>query len=218
MDYKGNLWSAILTLLAGIVMVFFSDIALHTVVLIVGALFIATAVFNLAFEFSRKRMVDGKRTSVSALLASAGAGILGILMMFTPAGMVNMIIYMFAVAIILLGLYQIVTLAFAYRPVTFPFWFFILPAILVITGVVICIIGAQKVGELMILITGIALIVYAIATFIEIAGLLSFRRDLAKAQKAAEDAAAETDAEFAEPTDAEETTASDSTLWPADRP
>lgn len=191
MDYKGNLWSAIFALIIGSVMIFFSDIALHTVVIVVGILFIAIAVFNFAFEFSRKRKIAGGHTSVSALLASAGAGTLGILMVFTPADMINLMVYLFAAAIILLGLFLIVTLAFAYRPVTFPFWFFILPALLVITGVVICIIGAQHVGELMILITGVSLVVYAIASFIDIAGLLAFRRDMAREQKAADAAAAE---------------------------
>jgi len=184
MDYKGNLWSAILALIIGTVMIFFSDIALHTVVTVVGVLFITIAVFNLAFELSRKRKT-GSGTSVTAILASAGAGILGILMVFTPADMINLMIYLFAAAIILLGTSQIVNLAFAYKPITFPFWFYIFPALLVITGVVICLIGAQTVGKLMILITGISLVVYAIATFIGIAGLLSFRRKLANAQNAA---------------------------------
>lgn len=215
MDYKGNLWSAIFALIIGIAMVFFSDIALHTVVLVVGILFIATAVLNLSLELSRKRAGSNRHASMTAILSSAGAGVLGVLMVFTPSGMVDLMIYLFAAAIILLGLYQIVTLAFAYRPVTFPFWFFILPALLVITGVVICLIGAQKVGELMILITGIALIVYAIATFIDIAGLLSFRRDLAKAQKLTEEAAKEV-----EDVKAEEVTPAthpSATTWPKDK-
>lgn len=184
MDYKGNLYSAILALIIGIAMIFFSSTALHTVVMFVGILFIAIAVFNFSFEFSRKRNGNGG-ASMTALLSSAGAGVLGILMVFTPSDMVNLMVYLFAAAIILLGLFQIVNLAFAYRPITFPFWFFILPALLVITGVVICIIGAQKVGEMMILITGIALVVYSIGSFANIAGLISFRRDMAKTQKAA---------------------------------
>lgn len=219
MDYKGNLWSAILALIIGIVMIFFSDIALHTVVIVVGVLFIAIAVFNFSFEFSRKRKT-GAGSSMTAILASAGAGVLGVLMVFTPADMVNLMVYLFAAAIILLGLFQIINLAFAYRPVTFPFWFFILPALLVITGVVICLMGAQTVGELMILITGISLVVYAVATFVDIAGLLSFRRDLANAQKVSAEAAAE--AHPVEDVKAEEVHNPDSTeapkaVWPAEK-
>ncbi len=77
-------------------------------------------------------------------------------------------------------------MAFMYRPVTFPFWFFILPSLLVICGVVICILGAEKVGEVMVIITGISLIVYAASTFINIIGLVSYRRAINK--KAAESA------------------------------
>ncbi|MDE6367233.1 MAG: DUF308 domain-containing protein [Muribaculaceae bacterium] len=214
MDYKGNLWSAVLALVIGIAMVFFSDIALHTVVLVVGILFIATAVLNISFEFSRRKTARHKVTSMPAFLASAGAGVLGLLMVFTPSDMVNLMIYLFAAAIILLGLYQIITLAFAYRPVSFSFWFYILPAILVISGVTICIIGAQQVGELMILITGVALIVYAVATFVDIAGLLSFRRDLALAQKQAAETQTTTH-DVAQATNPEHEPAA---TWPTDKP
>ncbi len=189
MDYKGNLWSAILALIVGIVMVFFSDLALETVVLVIGILFIATGVFNLIIEMNRKDEKGRKRISPIGVLATAGTGILGILMVCTPHTMINLIIYLFAAAFILLGVYQICSLAFFYRPVTFPFWFFILPALLVITGVVICIIGPSAVAQTMTLITGIALIVYAIASFIDIAGLLAFRRDMRKMAEASQSAA-----------------------------
>ncbi|MBP3535732.1 MAG: DUF308 domain-containing protein [Muribaculaceae bacterium] len=189
MDYKGNLWSAILALIVGIVMVFFSDLALETVVLVIGILFIATGVFNLIIEMNRKDEKGRKRISPIGVLATAGTGILGILMVCTPHTMINLIIYLFAAAFILLGVYQICSLAFFYRPVTFPFWFFILPALLVITGVVICIIGPSAVAQTMTLITGIALIVDAIASFIDIAGLLAFRRDMRKMAEASQSAA-----------------------------
>lgn len=178
-----------MALIAGIVMVFFSDLALETVVLVIGILFIATGVFNLIIEMNRKDEKGRKRISPIGVLATAGTGILGILMVCTPHTMINLIIYLFAAAFILLGVYQICSLAFFYRPVTFPFWFFILPALLVITGVVICIIGPSAVAQTMTLITGIALIVYAIASFIDIAGLLAFRRDMRKMAEASQSAA-----------------------------
>ncbi len=206
MDYKGNLWSAILALIVGIVMVFFSDLALETVVLVIGILFIATGVFNLIIEMNRKDEKGRKRISPIGVLATAGTGILGILMVCTPHTMINLIIYLFAAAFILLGVYQICSLAFFYRPVTFPFWFFILPALLVITGVVICIIGPSAVAQTMTLITGIALIVYAIASFIDIAGLLSFRRDMRKMAEASQ-SAAQTDTTPREVEDVEATEA-----------
>lgn len=190
-SYKGSLWSAILTLIVGIVMVSFSNITLRTVVLTVGLMFIATAVFNLAYEFSGKRAAH-RTTSMPAVLASVGAGVLGIVMVLMPIGMVNIIIYLFAAAIILLGLYEICALAFMYRPVTFPFWFFILPSLMVICGLVICVMGAEKVGELTVIVTGIALIVYSVSTFMNIIGLITYRRSIrrhaeaAKAPEAAE--------------------------------
>lgn len=214
MDYKGNLWSAILALIVGIVMVFFSDLALETVVLVIGILFIATGVFNLIIEMNRKDEKGRKRISPIGILATAGTGILGIIMVCTPHTMINLIIYLFAAAFILLGIYQIICLAFFYRPVTFPFWFFILPALLVITGVVICIIGPSAVAQTMTLITGIALIVYAIASFIDIAGLLAFRRDMRKMAEASQ-SAAQTDTTPREVEDVEATEAA--ALRPVDK-
>ena len=179
-SYKGSLWSAVLTLIVGLVMVSLPNITLSTVVLTVGLMFIATAVFNLAYEFSGKRAA-AKTTSMPSVIASVGAGVLGIIMVLMPIGMVNIIIYLFAAAIILLGLYEICALAFMYRPVTFPFWFFILPSLMVICGLVICILGAEKVGELAVIVTGVALIVYAVSTFMNIIGLISYRRSIRKA-------------------------------------
>lgn len=176
-SYKGSFWSAVLTLIVGIVMVSLPNITLKTVVLTVGLMFIATAVFNLAYEFSGKRAAT-KTTSMPAVIASVGAGVLGIVMVLMPIGMVNIIIYLFAAAIILLGLYEICALAFMYRPVTFPFWFFILPSLMVICGLVVCILGADKVGELAVIITGVALIVYSVSTFMNIIGLVTYRRSI----------------------------------------
>lgn len=178
-SYKGSLYSAILALIAGIFMVVYSNVTLRTIVLVVGIMFIASAVFNLAYEFSRRR-ADKKSSSLTSVVASFGAAVLGIIMVLTPVGMVNLIVYLFAASIILLGLYEICAMAFMYRPVTFPFWFFILPSLLVICGVIICIMGAERVGELMVIITGVSLIVYAASTFINIIGLLSYRRAINK--------------------------------------
>ncbi|MBD5179195.1 MAG: DUF308 domain-containing protein [Muribaculaceae bacterium] len=184
-SYKGSLYSAILALIVGIFMVAYSNVTLRTIVLVVGIMFIATAVFNLCYEFSRKRAAN-KSTSMPSIIASFGAGVLGIIMVLTPIGMVNLIVYLFATAIILLGLYEILAMAFMYRPVTFPFWFFILPSLMVICGVVICIMGAEQVGEVAIIVTGVALIVYAASTFLNIIGLVTYRRKLRQAQAAPE--------------------------------
>ncbi len=204
-SYKGSLWSAILTLIVGIVMVSFSNITLRTVVLTVGLMFIATAVFNLAYEFSRKRAAS-KTTSMPSVIASVGAGVLGIVMVLMPIGMVNIIIYLFAAAIILLGVYEICALAFMYRPVTFPFWFFILPSLMVICGLVICILGAERVGELTIIVTGVALIVYSVSTFMNIIGLISYRRSIRNHREAEQPAAETAPAFITEPETTEEAT------------
>lgn len=191
MDYKGNLRSAILALIIGLVLVFYTGIALHTVVLVVGIVFIATGVFNLIGEFSR-RDADGRRiVSTLGVMSAAGAALLGVLMVCTPQSMINLMVYAFAAAFILLGLYLIFTMAVGFRPVSFPFWFYILPSLLVINGVAICIIGAQTIGETIIMIAGISLIVYSIASFIEIGGLITFRRNLKRVERDAQESQSE---------------------------
>lgn len=178
-SYKGSLWSAVFALAAGLFMVVWPDITLEKVVLIVGILFIASAVFNLAFALSRRK---GSKSSSSlmGLVASFGAAVLGIVMVVNPIGIVNVFIYIIAAAIILLGLYEICAMAFMFRPISFPFGFFILPSLLVVCGVIVCILGAEKVGQLMVMVTGISLMVYAVSTFINIVGLVSYRRSLKK--------------------------------------
>lgn len=172
MDYKSNLLGALPMLALGIVMLFFSDIALATVVLVVGILFIAVGVVSVAVAFNRNNV----KSKTINLLSGIGACVLGILMTCTPDTMLNLIIYLFAASFILLGLYRIIKLAFLYRPITFPGWFYVLPSLLVVTGIVICVIGPSTVARTITMITGIAFIVYAVAALSDMVGFMVFRR------------------------------------------
>ncbi len=219
MDYKGNLWSAIPALIIGIVLICYSNIAVSAFVRIMGVTFIVIAILNFSYELSRRRKIN-RGVSVSGMISSVATGLLGVIMFFMPDDLVKFIVYLFAGAFVLLGLYQMFVLSFSYKPITFPFGFYVMPAILIIGGVVVCILGAENVTSFFVIAMGVAFVIYALATFINIAGLLSFRRRLAKEQKAA-DNAAQADTQPVENVEAEDVNHSDSTdvskpFWPAE--
>ena len=67
-------------------------------------------------------------------------------------------------------------LGFGFRNARFPFAFYILPILLVATGVVIFILGPVKMMNAIVMTTGIALIVYAVCNFLEAAGESSYQK------------------------------------------
>ncbi len=181
MDYKRNVWTAAVILLAGAVLVFFHDTAVSTIVMILGGMFVLAAILNIGMQLGkakREQEADGKGTSMAGMLTAIASGALGLWMLIDPNSLVNLLIYLFASLIIIGGIYQICTLSMGYKPLKFPFGFYVLPALMVVFGVVIVVIGPQAIANGLTLIIGISLIVYAVSTGIEILGANSMRKSM----------------------------------------
>lgn len=216
MDYKRNLWTSILVLLAGIVLVFFHGTVPETIVRILGAMFVIAAILNLCMQLGRTKPTETnkKGSSMIGMLTAIASGALGIWMLIDPGSLVNLLVYLFAALIILGGVYQICTLTLSYKPIRFPFGFYILPVLMVACGIVMIILGPTAIANALTLIIGISLIVYAISMFIEIGGVSAFRRSMKKVEQDAAKAEKEAATDVG-PIDvkAEEV----STGWPADK-
>lgn len=180
MDYKRNLWTAVLVLIVGIVLVFFYNVTAEVIVRILGAMFVLAAVLNLCMQLGKTKpsATNRKGSSLVGMLTAIASGALGVWMLVAPSSLVSLLVYLFAALIILAGVYQICTLALSYKPIRFPAGFYILPSLLVAAGIIIVILGPEKVTDGLTLIIGIGMIVYAISMFIEIGGVTAFRRSL----------------------------------------
>lgn len=189
MDYKRILWTSLLVLAAGIVLLCYKLPSLDFFVSCLGYLFLASAVLNIAMQFSRARQRaedTGKKsgTSVIGMLSAVASGALGLWMVLSPAGFATAMVYILGAIMIIAGLFLIFTMAAGFRPIRFPFGFYILPGLVAICGIVMCVLPPETTKEFIVMITAIAMIVFAVGALIEVAGLIAFRRSLAAATPA----------------------------------
>ena len=178
MNTRSNIVTSILILIVGVVFIFMQsrEDVLHAIVLILGILFIAASVLNLIMLYAGKTHANSSSGRISGVLASGAALALGIWMAVSPGAIINVIVYAFAVLLILGGLYHLYVLAYGYRPLRFPGWLYIFPAVLVIAGVTMLIVGGPQIQNYIVLITGIAMVIFSVCSFLEYAGQQSFAR------------------------------------------
>lgn len=177
MKSKNLIYTGIVTLIVGIALVFLKSAAIDVVVMLVGIAFLLAAIINLYFVFSGPSRIEvevngkkknGTTISVGSLVSAIAAAALGLWMILEPSSFSSLLVYVFSALIILAGLLHIFRLSAG--AVKFPFGFYILPLILVVGGIVLLILGATTVKNSIVLITGIALIVYSVSNFLEAAG------------------------------------------------
>ncbi|MCM1490334.1 MAG: DUF308 domain-containing protein [Muribaculum sp.] len=170
MKSKNLTYSGIITLILGILLIFMKGAAISAVVMVMGVFFLVAAVLNVYFAFKKYS------SPYVAILTAIGSMALGLWLLFDPEGFTSILVYVFAGLMILAGLYHICMLAFGFKDAKFPFAFYILPILLVIGGAVIIIIGSERMINMIVLLTGIALIVYAVCNFLEAAGESSYKK------------------------------------------
>lgn len=175
MKSKNLTYTGIIALIVGIVLIFMKGAAISAVVMVVGVFFLLAAIINLILSFRKETA-----SPFISVLTAIGAIALGLWLLFDPAGFTSIIVYVFAALMILAGLYHIFLLAFGFKDVKFPFAFYILPILLALGGMVILIIGSERMINAIVLVTGISLIVYAVCNFLEAAGESSYRKIEAK--------------------------------------
>lgn len=104
----------------------------------------------------------GREAGFSSMLASICTIALGVWMLVNPGFFVGLLAYLFAVLLIIYGLYQIYSLAYLSRPYVMPWFFYIVPVALVVAGVVILCTSVHTMNSVVVLVTGIMLIVSAV--------------------------------------------------------
>lgn len=171
MKSKNLTYTGIMALIVGIILIFMKGAAISSVVMVMGVFFLVAAILNLVLAF-RKQSANPLISTLTAI----GAIALGLWLLFDPAGFTSILVYVFAGLMILAGLYHICILSFGFKDVKFPFAFYIMPILLVLAGGVIIYIGSDKMMNAIVLVTGIALIVYAVCNFLEAAGESSYKR------------------------------------------
>lgn len=186
MKSRNLTYTGIVTLILGIALLFMQATAINVVVMVVGGAFLLSAVIDLIVVFRSKSTLEvevAKKSATSlsiiSTLTAVATGALGLWMLLSPGSFSALLVYVFAAIILLAGLYHISMLGFGFRNARFPFAFYILPILLVATGIVIFVLGPVKMMNAIVLVTGIALIVYSVCNFIEAAGESNYTKQIA---------------------------------------
>ncbi|MBO5444672.1 MAG: DUF308 domain-containing protein [Muribaculaceae bacterium] len=184
MNGKSLTYTGVVTLIVGVVLLFMQSTAIDIVVMVLGIAFLIAAAVNLFFVFSSSSKVsvevNGKKEShaslsIGSLLSAVAAAALGLWMVIRPSGFSSLLVYVFAALMILAGIYHIFMLLYGFGKIGFPFVFYILPILLVVTGVVVLVLGPVKMMNFIVLVTGISLIAYSVCNFLEAARVSSQR-------------------------------------------
>lgn len=158
MSGKSNFWTYFFLLAAGIVL-----ICMHTrvellswMIMFVGAMFAVPGLIGVISGLVR----GGKHERVDGMsvTSSLGSLIIGVIMLIWPTPFVGAFVYILAAILIIAGLCQIWLLAVASRPYRMPIGLYILPVLVIITGVVMICSSLREIQSVFTLMAGIALV------------------------------------------------------------
>lgn len=136
----------------------------------VGVLFIVFSAWSLVALFVRAK--DGLMSSHAAAWASlpiVGSLALGIAMVAASSFFVGIFSYLFATLLIVGAVYKFWEILSARKTVSYPWWVYIIPSVVMVCGIMLFAIGIQIVQQFLALIVGIAFIVYSLHSLLEYA-------------------------------------------------
>ena len=178
----GQWFTAILTIAAGVFLIIFHNhLDLITwIVAAMGWLILLTGVYLVVSNVVRRR----QSRNIWQVMAGVVAIGLGVWIVVTPATFSHLLIYIFALVLVMAGAWHIFALHVIGRDINIPVYYYVIPALLVVAGVCFFITGAKIVTTAIILVMGIALVCSAAVTVLEIAGRRRERRALKSARQA----------------------------------
>lgn len=182
----GQWFTAILTIAAGVFLIIFHNhLDLITwIVAAMGWLILLTGVYLVVSNVVRRR----QSRNIWQVMAGVAAVALGIWIVVTPTTFSHLLIYIFALVLVMSGAWHIFALRVIGRDISIPVYYYVIPALLVVAGVCFFITGAKIVTTAIILVMGIALVCSAAVTVMEIAGRRRERRALKATCQADNDA------------------------------
>lgn len=158
---NNSLVTAIVVGIVGVLLIVFENRAdlLSWLVILIGITFIIPGVYMLLAQLMGKP--SGR--SGSAIISAVGGICLGAVLCIIPDAFVSIIIYILAFSLIVGGVVQIATLS-RYR---MPAPLYIIPVLVTATGVVMIFLGARKDASVIVLVSGIAMVLYSINYLVE---------------------------------------------------
>ncbi len=131
-----------------------------------------------------------RAAAVSLIIVSGATVLVGAWMLIQPGFFVHLIAYLFAAILLLYGIYQFIVATWLCRPAVLPWYFYIIPSVFVLIGIVILITPLHTLDSIVTLCTGILLLASAINSIIQAVTVRTIIKSIddeaAAAQKAGE--------------------------------
>lgn len=158
---------AILFVVGILLVVFHSRIdILSWIIILVGAGLMIPGAWALISTLLDKERTQGRGPTIVASIVCVA---LGLWMICEPAFFATIIAYIFGALLIGIGLYHIILLAVWMRPLVMPFWFYIIPVLLIVAGIVLLATNINTLNSVVVLVMGISLICSAFNSALEFA-------------------------------------------------
>lgn len=159
-----------LSIVLGFVLVLWPEMAVNYLVITIGILFILPGIFSLLSYFTRDKSEEMPPASFP--IEAAGSILFGAWLVIMPTFFVNILMYILGALLVLAGIFQIIHLFKARKWSLVPWGFYILPIVILITGIVILFYPFATVATTF-MIFGAALIIYG---FTELINTYRFRK------------------------------------------
>lgn len=162
-----NLFQAIIVGIVGVALICLHGRIelLNWVSIAVGLMFVLPSLYVLCSSLGSKQKLPG-----GIAFVSVGGIILGLLMCIFPAEFAGFFVYVFAAFLIIFGVFHIVDLASWSKDVKFPFFFYIIPILMVAAGIIILCTNLRDINDAVVLVTGIALVASSFNSILEYVG------------------------------------------------
>lgn len=167
MSRNSNILMAVITGAVGILLVVLHNSInlLNWISIAVGIMLLIPSIYILWSSSSSR----GNKNS-GATVTSVVTLLLGLAMCIFPGFFAGFFVYVLGVLLIAFGLYHIIDLIQWSKLTSIPGYFYIIPALMMIAGVVILCTSVHNINSVVVLITGIALIASSVNSLLEFAG------------------------------------------------
>lgn len=153
---NGLVLNSLLAIVLGVILIVWPDQAMHYLMIAIGLFFLLPGLFSLFHFFMRGK---AQRVFSAFPIEACGSIVLGALLLLFPAFFISIVMYLLGVLAVLGGVLLIVRLISARKNASVSFWYYIIPIIILLTGVLI-LTNPYKIAENMFVIFGTVCILF----------------------------------------------------------
>ena len=161
--FNGSILRCILALILGLVLILWPEAVVTYLVMTIGVCFILPGLFSLLNYFTRQKQ-EGEPAPMFPI-DGAGSILFGAWLVVMPQFFVSILMYILGALLIIAGIQQILTLVSARKWSFVPYGFYVIPTLILITGIMILIYPFGAAANTFV-IFGVACLIYGLSELI----------------------------------------------------